>query len=29
LGIALSTSFGDWRLGMWFVAILASLAAIV
>ena len=28
LGIALSTSFGDWRLGMWFVAILASLAAI-
>ena len=28
LGIALSTSFGDWRLGMWFVAILASLSAI-
>ncbi|GGP70329.1 MULTISPECIES: MFS transporter [Shewanella] len=28
LGIALSTSFGDWRLGMWLVAALAGAAAI-
>lgn len=28
LGIALSTSYGDWRLGMWLVAGLAGAAAI-
>ncbi|HCD14929.1 MFS transporter [Shewanella chilikensis] len=28
VGIALSTSFGDWRLGMWLVAALAGAAAI-
>lgn len=28
LGIAISTYFGDWRLGMWFVAVLASLATV-